>query len=164
MGLNMTGVAVNKKITSISNLEFFLRMNLEFEKEVSFEKACSAKSKSDNQCDVYNNDTSTIIFFSLPQELKGIGFSLDNCKITTFSSSETAMYFRLDVYNNKTQIRSLRECEGNRSKDIGGKFEKELIDDDGSKVIYKAISNTINTDFWEINLDFKCNRFTWTNQ
>lgn len=164
MGLNITGVAINKKITTVSELESFLRLQMTFDKEIVFEEARSARYKNEDECDVFYNDNSTTIFFSSPQELRNIGYSFDNCQITTFTSSETAMYFRLDVYKNMQNIRSLRENEGDRSKDEGDKFENELANDDGSEVIYKAISNTINEDFWEIDLGTKCHRYKWSHK
>jgi hypothetical protein len=161
MGFQFTGIAVSKNLQQQpAQMEAILDEKLTFLAPICFESALSGRKPS-NCCDIYFQSNCTLFFFATAREFfNQIAASKENqCQITSFSVSETAMCFYVCSYQKGAFLREMWSFPHEPIESEGCLFDGETAEDDGFSIVLKAIQQTIGHPLLEIELDCPAFRY-----
>jgi len=159
MGFNISGLVINKNYKNdLSALEAILDEKLVLEKEVMFEEACES-FKGDGYCDIYFSDKATFVLLAM--ERGGFEFYADGQEAFSFVLSEMTMTFCVNLSKNGELVRTLIETEDDQTDDFGEPLPIEEKAEDIPGLIYLLFEQTFGQDFFSIEPDSKCYRYTF---
>jgi len=162
MGFNISGIALNKSYkNNLKELQDDLGWTLKKQSDIDFETASSNYTEA-GICDVYYTDNGTLIF--LEAEMCTEPFPIANTDTLSFVLYEISMSFSLNYCKNGIPLRSISENEGDKQEDSGDKLEVENKSSDTSEIIWNQLEVVLGTKFWDIQPDFKAERYVFVNE